>query len=190
MMHMKIIYGGSFNPPTIAHFQIAKALLARFTEAEFSFLPTNNFYEKDNLKDFHYRLEMLAILCKKLDGRATINDFELSLDRFYGTWYTLKHFPDSYFVIGADNLETIHNWINYPQVVVDNKFIVMPRNKIAIESIFQKNDVLKNNRQNFMIVEEFPELDISSSAYRLSQDEKLLLPEVAKYIKEHNLYKE
>jgi nicotinate-nucleotide adenylyltransferase len=187
---MQIIYGGSFNPPTIAHYEIAKTLLARFPEAEFSFLPANNFYEKDNLKDFHYRLEMLKILCEHLGARAKINDFELSLDRYYGTWYTLQHFPGSYFVIGADNLQTIENWINYPQVVLENKFIVLPRNRIDLASIFQSNEVLRNNKQNFLLIDDFPELDVSASAYRLTQDDSLLLPEVAKYIKEHNLYKE
>lgn len=187
---MNIIYGGTFNPPTIAHYQIAKELLLRYPEANFSFLPANNFYEKDNIKDFHFRKEMLELLCERLGKKAMINDFELHLDRYYGTYYTLKHFPNSHFVIGADNLQSISTWINYPQVVIDNLFIVIPRDSIDIEKSFQENEVLEKNRSNFIIIEDFKPLSISSTIYRQTKDESYLLPEVANYIKKHQLYKE
>ncbi len=187
---MQIIYGGSFNPPTLAHFLIARFIMEKFPKDDFIFLPTNNFYEKDNLKDFRIRLKLLRIMGKKLGRRAKISDFELKLDHYYGTAYTLGHFPDSWFVLGADNLQTIHTWINYPNVVKNNHFLVVPRNGIDIEAIFQSNPVLAENRTQFTILFDFKEVYISSSEYRKTQDPQYLLPEVAEYIAKNQLYKE
>jgi nicotinate-nucleotide adenylyltransferase len=187
---MTILYGGSFNPPTIAHYKIACYLLDKFSEAKLQFLPANNFYEKDNLKDYHYRCQMLELLCQRLGERASINDFEIRLDKYYGSWYTIKHFPNAYFVIGADNLLTIHTWINYPAVVREGRFLVIPRDQIDIEAVFEENPVLRENRDKFLILDDFPEIEVSSSLYRKTKDEKYLLPEVAEFIRKNDLYKE
>ncbi|MDD4000912.1 MAG: nicotinate (nicotinamide) nucleotide adenylyltransferase [Bacilli bacterium] len=185
-----LLYGGSFNPPTVAHYLVARHLLLKYPKAELHFLPTNNFYPKDNLKDYQYRYEMLEILCRRLGSRAKVNDFELHLDKYYGTYYTLEHFPNAYFIIGADNLLNIDTWINYPMVIEKNKFIILPRNNIDIEAIIEKSPTLKANRDNFIIIENFSSVDISSSQYRQTKNIKYLLPEVAKYIKDNNLFKE
>lgn len=187
---MKILYGGSFNPPTMAHFQIARFLLEKFPEAELEFLPVNNFYEKDNLKDFRERQEMLEILCRKLGARARVNSFESTLDKYYGTWHTLRHFPDSWFVIGTDNLASLPTWINYPAVAKENRFLVIPRPGVDSEEVFRKNPDLEECRNNFLVLADFPETAISSSLYRKTRDEKYLLPEVAEYIRKNYLYKE
>lgn len=187
---MTILYGGSFNPPTIAHYKIASYLLDKFPDAKLEFLPANNFYEKNNLKDYHYRWQMLELLCARLGKRASINDFEIRLNKYYGTWYTIKHFPEAYFVIGADNLLTLHTWINYPAVVRKTRFLVIPRDQIDIEAVFQENSILRENRSNFTILADFPKIDASSSNYRKTKDEKYLLPEVAEFIRKNELYKE
>lgn len=187
---MTIIYGGSFNPPTLAHFEIAKYILEKFPNCDFYFLPTNNSYNKAHLNDFHYRLKMLEIMCEKLGKNAKVSDFEGKLDKYYGTYYTLKHFPDPYFVMGADNFLTIESWINFPNIIRDFKFIIIPRDKINIENFIDKNPVIKQFKNNFIILDEFKELDLSSTVYRKTKDNSLLLEEVAKFIKENNLYKE
>lgn len=187
---MTIIYGGSFNPPTLAHFEIAKYIIKRYPNSEFYFLPTNNLYNKDNLKDFNLRVEMLEIVCANLDGRAKVSDFEGKLDKYYGTYYTLSHFEDPHFVMGADNFKSITSWINYPNIVIDFKFIIIPRDDIDIEEIIENDHNLKNNRNNLIILDKFTEIDLSSSIYRKTKDSRLLLKEVAEFIKNNNLYKE
>ncbi|MGD9604629.1 MAG: nicotinate-nicotinamide nucleotide adenylyltransferase [Bacilli bacterium] len=187
---MQIIYGGSFNPPTIAHVQIAKFLLMKFPEAEFIFLPTNNFYIKDSLKDFKLRVQMLEIICNKLDNRPQISDFELKLDRFYGTDYTLNHFPNAFFVIGADNLLTISNWLNFPNVVINHQYIVIPRNNLNTDEIMNNDPILNKYRHHFMVLNDFHEIYVSSSDYRKTKNNDLLIPEIANFIKENHLYKE
>ncbi|HEY8395646.1 MAG TPA: hypothetical protein VIK96_02605, partial [Bacilli bacterium] len=123
-------------------------------------------------------------------NRAKVNDFEIRLDKYYGTWYTLKHFPNSLFVIGADNLQTLHTWINYPAVVKENRFLVIPRPNVDIDAVFREDPLLREYRDNFLVLADFPEIAVSSSLYRETKDEKYLLPEVAEFIRKNDLYKE
>lgn len=187
---MNIIYGGSFNPPTLAHYKIAKYILDKFPESQLYFLPTNNVYNKSGLKDFNYRIKMLEILCTKIGSRAKVSDFEGKLDKYYGTYYTLSHFDNPYFVMGADNFKSISTWINYPNIIKDFKFIIIPRDNIDIEDIILNDEFLSKYKSNFIILDEFKEIDLSSSNYRLTLNSNLLLNEVEEFIKENNLYKE
>jgi len=187
---MTIIYGGSFNPPTIAHFEIAKYILDKFKEADFYFLPTNNSYNKNGLDDFYLRVKMLDLLCERLGSRARVSVFEGQLDKYYGTYYSLSHFQDPYFVIGADNFKTITTWINYPKIVNDFKFIIIPRSSINIEEIFANDKDLRETRNNFIVLDKFKEINLSSSEYRKTKNSNLLIDEVDSFIKQNNLYKE
>lgn len=92
--------------------------------------------------------------------------------------------------MGADNLAEIEKWIKYPDVVYQNQFIIMPREDYDIEAIIESNEVLKKTRNHFIILNEFDKIYISSTAYRLSKDDSLLLEEVADYIKANQLYQE
>ena len=185
---MKILYGGSFNPPTLAHFQIALPA-GEISGSGLEFLPVNNFYEKDNLK-----VSGKGRKCWKSSvgngSQGEVNSFESTLDKYYGTWHTLRHFPDSWFVIGTDNLASLPTWINYPAVAKENRFLVIPRPGVDSEEVFRKNPDLEECRNNFLVLADFPETAISSSLYRKTRDEKYLLPEVAEYIRKNYLYKE
>lgn len=187
---MNILYGGTFNPPTQAHYEIAQHLLLSFPKAKLIFLPTASHYNKENIIDFEHRFEMLRILGQKLGSRVEVSDFESKLDKYYGTAYTLQHFNHPYFVMGADNLLTIESWINYPNIVIENKFIVFPRDDIDLDNFFINNPVLQKYRENFIVMNNFNNIYISSSEYRKTKNEDLLIPEINQYIKKNNLYKE
>ncbi|HHU55802.1 MAG TPA: nicotinate (nicotinamide) nucleotide adenylyltransferase [Acholeplasmataceae bacterium] len=186
---MQILFGGAFNPPTIAHYEIIKYLLEKFEDAQIILLPTNQYYHKNDLAPFQDRFNMLDILCQKLNSkRVTISDYEAKLDKYYGTYYILKAFNHPYFVIGADSLKNIDKWIKYPDIVIENKFIVFPRDNINIKGIMENNPILKKYNNNFIILENFRKLNISSTMFRKDKENKYLLEEVAQYIKENNLY--
>lgn len=185
---MKIIYGGSFNPPTIAHYQIGEYLLNKYPEANLIFLPTSSLYHKDNLASDKDRLAMLQIMCDKLGPRACVSDFEINLDGYYGTSYTLSNFPNSYFVMGADNLETFYKWINYPSVIAKNKFMIIPRDNVNIDDIIGSDDFLKKYKNNLVILNDFPKISISSTNYRRTKNDDYLIQEINNYIYNNNLY--
>lgn len=186
---MQILYGGAFNPPTLAHYEIIKFLLANFPDSNIILLPTNNYYKKLDLAPFKNRYEMLKIMCKNFkSNRVSVSNYEETLDKYYGTYYILKTFNHPYFVIGADSLQNIHQWIKFPEVVIENKFIVFPRDNYDIKSIIANNEILHKCKNNFIIIENFRKLNISSTTFRSKHDANLVLEEVYQYIKENNLY--
>ncbi len=187
---MKIIYGGSFNPPTIAHYQISQMILDKFPDSKIIFVPTSTNYEKTDLHDDKHRLEMLKIMCDKLGNRASISTYELDSPTYLGTYYTLKHFGDCYFLMGADNFDYIDKWMHFPDIVVENKFIVIPRDNYDIEKKFKENAILNKYRNHFIIFNDFNKIFISSSEYRQTKNSNLLLEEIKEYIEKNDLYKE
>ena len=187
---MRIIYGGAFNPPTKAHYEIAKYIIEKYPECEFIFMPAGNVYNKPGLEKEHHRLDMLQLVCEKLDNKAIVSTFEFDQEKFCGTYCTMEQYQGAYFLMGADNLAEIEKWIKYPDVVYQNQFIIMPREHYDIEAIIEANEVLKKTRNHFIILDEFDKIYISSTAYRLKKDDSLLLEEVANYIKANHLYQD
>lgn len=184
---MKILYGGAFNPPTIAHVKIIKLLLNKYRDAKIIIIPSNNDYKSISNIDFIHRMNMIEIIKNHINSdRLIISDFELTLDKYYGTYYTLKHFNHPSFVIGSDQLNKIDTWIKYPEVVKENKFIVIPRVGYNMNEIL--NSKLKGYKDNFTIIDEFDLMDISSTEFRRDKEQDLVLKEVYKYIKDNNLY--
>lgn len=184
---MKVLYGGSFNPPTRAHLKIAEKIYEKFDVEEFVFLPTANNYQKPNLAPICDRITMLTFICKHLKN-ASVSDFEAKISEYKGTSYTLECFPGFYFVMGADNFDYIEKWINYPEVIIKNKFIIVPRDKYDFEKKFKSEYYLNKYRDNFIILD-IEDIDMSASLFRINNDRDLVIDEVYDYIKEHSLYK-
>ena len=184
---IKVLFGGSFNPPTKAHYEIAKFIIDKFEVSDFVFLPTGNVYNKPNLIDCKYRIEMLELVCDELNN-ASVSDYEMKQKEYLGTYKTLQDFNEYYFLMGADNFITLHSWINYPKVVIDNKFIVINRNNIDCNQYMAKKEEVLKNKYNFIFVDEFKEIDISSTKYHQTKDKNLLLDSVSNYIDLNEIY--
>ena len=183
-----IIYGGAFNPPTIAHKQIGEYLLNKYKDKKIIYLPTNSFYNKEDLASFRDRYNMTKLLVKDLGKRVEVSKYEGKEHEFSGTYYTLIHYKHPYFVIGADSLKNLPSWIEGKKLIEENHFIVFPRKGYDINEIL-KLDIIKDNINNFIIESSFDENDISSSIFRSLKDEKVLTEEVKNYIKKKGLYR-
>ena len=59
---MEVVYGGCFNPPTIAHQEIISYLANHYDKV--ILIPTGNDYNKVGLIDYKNRVEMLNIIIK------------------------------------------------------------------------------------------------------------------------------
>lgn len=184
--NINVIFGGSFNPPTVAHYEISKQIIEYFNVLDFVFMPTGNNYSKPELIKASHRYNMLELVCKKLKN-ARVSDFEMTQEKYKGTYYMLEHFKGYYFVLGADNVKDIVNWINFPKVVSDNKFIVLNRNNIDLSKILNQEKLI-NYKDNFIIFNDFTVSDVSSSKYRMSLDPKYVLEEVHEYCVVNKLY--
>ena len=185
---MVILYGGAFNPPTIAHLEIIKYLRLKYPKAHILVMPTNNKYKDEKLVDYKYRYRMVELLVKGLDN-IEVSDFELKQnDKYLGTADTLSKLNHPYFVMGADALSKIMTWINPENLIKDNHFLVFPRDNIDLEEVINNNDLLKKYKNHFKIIDDFKEIDCSSTSFRQLKDKNLVTSEVYEYIKDNNLY--
>jgi len=185
---VNIIFGGSFNPPTIAHMKIAEYLLDSFPKATLTFLPNGNRYHRKTLIDATHRIHMLQLMADRFPKRVRISDHEAVQETFLGTYHTLKQFERPYFVIGLDSLATIETWIEAEKLVRENDFLVIPRKGYTFESILEQSALLKENAFRFTLLNHFPVCDASSSAFRKTKNFDYLIPEIKQYIIDHQLY--
>ncbi len=58
-------FGGSFNPPTNAHINLAKRALEECELDKVIFVPIGDFYEKAGLVSGKHRYNMLKIACER-----------------------------------------------------------------------------------------------------------------------------
>lgn len=177
---MLLVYGGAFNPPTIAHYDIAKLLIDKFN-CNFLFVPVGNSYQKSELISFKDRYNMVEIIANKLNSKVL--DIEDN-SKYLGTYDLLNKLKeedsDIYFVLGADNLINLNNWINAKKLISEFKFIVLTREDIKIDlSMF-------SHPNNFTIIN--IEYDVSSSDYRNNLNNNIIDQDVLKYIQKNNLY--
>ncbi len=181
-----IVYGGSFNPPTVAHQKITKYLSEKYPDKEIIVLPTSNNFKK-NMETFDDRMAMSAYMCEGLKN-VSLSDYGCNESEQNGTYHTLKHFKNPYFVLGADVLCNMVEWTNGALLIKENNFIIFPRYNINIYQVLKENR-LEEYYNNFTIVDDFKETIISSSLYRQTKDSSLISKEVKEYIDKHNLYK-
>jgi len=189
---MIVIFGGAFNPPTIAHQKIAQHILKRHEVTELLFVPVGDNYQKAQLIPAVHRVKMLSLMCDEL-ANASVDATEINATRALKTVETLKILQDKYpgeplaFVMGADNLHDLANWHGYEDLINQFTIIVFNRKQRDVEGFISNN--FAGAASNFLIIQDFEELDISSTQYRSDvKQSELLLSTVRDYIKENNLY--
>ena len=178
------VYMGSFNPPHKGHIKVVNYLLDKNIVDKVLIVPTINYWDKNNLIDINDRINMLKfyendnILVDNED-----NNYCYTIDLVYAL---KEKYPNDelYLIIGADNIIEFHKWKNY-QELLDNKIIVMSRNNIDVLPYVEKL-----GKDNFIIINDFPYIDISSTKLRNNLDSKYLDKKVLSYIKANNLYEE
>ena len=153
---MKIgFFGGSFNPPTNAHINLAKKALEKCLIDKIIFVPMGDLYEKENLAKAQERYNMLKIICSK-DNRLEVSDVELKINKNLTTIEAFrlieKLYPDDdkYFLMGADNFVKIVNWEESEQLINKYKYIVFERENIDLKKYIDEN--LKKQTINVYII--------------------------------------
>jgi len=190
---MVVVFGGAFNPPTVAHREIYFLIDKLIGFDYFIFLPVSNKYNKSTLISDNYRLEMLELLIQELP-KAKLSLLEIDDNNFLGTYESLKRLKADYpndeiaFIIGSDNLLKIKHWINAEALVTEFKFIVINRNRQDAKKIIETNPLLRANSENFKILTGFNQY-VSSSAFRDSLDPSYVPDQIYQYIMKKDLYR-
>ena len=179
-------FGGCFNPPTIAHMEIAKIALEQCNLDKIVFVPMGNKYSKKDLIDFEFRFEMLKLCCSD-NIKLEVSDMQKDQDeRTYAidTFKLIeKKYSDSenFYIMGIDNFIGMKNWKLYEELINQYQYIV-----------FKRGNILELEKYNNVQFIDF-EYDISSSYIReLLKTGKsvngLLNKDVEQYIKDKGLY--
>lgn len=193
---MKIgIFGGSFNPPHNMHKQIALDLINNKYLDKVIYVPTGNYYQKDDLIPAPIRYNMLKIMTKDYPN-LEVSDYEIKNKLVY-TYQTLDYFRQKYpkdqiyFICGTDNLKELYTWKNYKHILTNYKLLVIKRNHDQVEEILKYYQEYSNN----IIILNLLQSRISSTTIRekisnnYEPTSKELDKNVLNYIKKKSLYK-
>lgn len=190
-------FGGSFNPPTIAHERLAEEIAEKFNLDKVYFVPVGNSYRKNGLIDENKRFEMLStIKNRKID----VLDIELNLNKEISTIDAFNLInnkflnSENYFILGGDNLEKLPNW-KKAESCLENNIIAIKRGK-DLENIIDENELLKKHKNKIFAFNTNKLYNYSSTEVRealKSKDmntlQKMLNKKVYLYIEQNNLYK-
>ncbi|HEX7018205.1 MAG TPA: nicotinate (nicotinamide) nucleotide adenylyltransferase [Patescibacteria group bacterium] len=138
-MHI-ILFGGTFDPPHLAHTQMVQQLLDQQLADEVWYVPvgsqhTKHFTDK-KMTAIEHRLAMLKLI---LVPRTKVETFEVTSGKPSHTDLTLRSLraqhPQHTFswLIGSDQLAKLHLWIQedgsptFPSILKEFDFYVYPR---------------------------------------------------------------
>lgn len=134
------ILGGAFDPPTLAHVRIAQYVLnTSKTFDEVWLLPCYKHMHGKEMASVEHRFRMLEIACQ-VDARVKPCDYEIRKKLRGETYQTVKLFLEEQFakdeydfswIIGMDNANEFHKWVNYECLEKMIRFVVVPRDGYA-----------------------------------------------------------
>lgn len=145
---MKIaVYSGSFDPLHIGH-QAIMEYLTREKDFDWVYLvvsPQNPLKDPSKALNARARYEAAIEAVKRHpDLHVWVDDVELEMDPPHYTIRTLdalkRREPDNDFtlVMGADNLEGIRRWRDFPRILSEYGVVVYPRKGYDIDSVKEK----------------------------------------------------
>jgi nicotinate-nucleotide adenylyltransferase len=190
---MIVVFGGAFNPPTIAHKAIYSHITSQLNVELFIYLPVSNHYTKRSLESNFHRMQMLNVMTKSFDN-VIVSPMEFEDPEYFGTYQSLIRIQERYpknevvFVIGADNLYKLHKWINAEALLSEFRFIVLSRDIVPMDELFRNDPFLKRHQKQFILLSPFQSI-VSSTEFRESFNPELVDKAVFEYIKLHNLYR-
>lgn len=190
------IFGGTFNPPHIAHLIHAESVREQMSLDKVIFVPSGKPPLKNDVNvSAEHRLNMAKIAFER-DDNFEVSDIELfnNGEKTYTVDTLLKlrekyknDFVKLFLIIGMDNLIDLHLWKTPGKLFGICEVIVINRPGYYIDKV--TNEFVK--RVTYVPV---PSIDISSSQIRdlIHQNKTIkyqILPEVEEYILKNNLYK-
>lgn len=191
-------FGGSFNPVTKAHIELAIEVLNKYKLDKVIFVPMGDNYNKKGLISEKHRYNMLKLATKEYD-KLEVSDIELNKDKSLTTLEAFSMIEEKYknaekyYIMGADNLNKMIQSKDFEILVENYKYIIIGRNSINCEEVIKKNETLKKHANNFIIMENKNHNETSSTLVRNSlkqnsTNEYEVDENVLHYIENNKLY--
>ncbi|ANZ22640.1 nicotinate-nicotinamide nucleotide adenylyltransferase [Buchnera aphidicola (Diuraphis noxia)] len=209
MKKLYAIFGGNFDPIHYGHIHLSKQLLKELSLKKIIFLPNENPPHKKKTKtSIVDRLKMIKLAINN-HPFFQISYLETNTKKFFYTVDTLKKirtkigFLDSLcFIIGEDNLENLHLWKNWKEILLYSHLLIYPRTHIKTNlkikhwiNSHRVTDCSLLHKKSFGLIfcSNMNTINISSSEIRDNylkgkNPHKLLPPIVHQYILSKKLY--
>lgn len=210
---------GSFNPPTLGHLRMARAIIDREIVDEIWFVLTPNNPHKDEttLAKPTSRFRMLKLMLSGVDddnekykGKLIPFGIEFTLKKPQYTAQTLRailkndYNCDFKIIIGTDVFRELHTWKDIDWIAENFSFIIARRDatQIAGSEIMHKLKELKAQGHFSSVIGKIRIVSGWTDKHEYSATEvrhyvkngicidAMVHPEVASYIKDNNLYRQ
>ena len=193
-MGITAIFGGTFNPFHIGHYEMLKALQEDENIEEIWIMPDNIPPHKvcDFLAGNSARIEMCKIAAEDFKkAKVCLIEFEREGKSYsYDTVLELKQkFPQRQFafVCGGDMFISFDKWYRYEELMKLVDFIVFKRSDTDVEVFSECVKRFSKMGMNITVKEEeIP--NVSSTQFRKSNLYSLLPEKIYKYIKDSGIY--
>lgn len=182
------LFGISADPPTIGHRAIVEWLATRFDKV--AVWAADNPFKQGQTPLVH-RQAMLALLldairqdyanvclCSHLSHQRSLNSVRLAQQDWPQAQFTL--------VVGSDVLESLPNWYRIDELLSAVHLQIVPRPGFPVSRVHLST--LQTLTRQFTVAADFVGPNVSSTAYRQTQAEEGMIPEIAAYIRQHGLY--
>ncbi len=186
----RALFGGTFDPPHLAHTQLAALAVAEVGLDEVIFLPCHQSPHKQELPQASDadRLAMLRLATQGL-AWAKVSDWELRRAQRSFSWETAEHFAAAapgeplYWILGVDQWRALEKWSHPEKLAELLTFIVLgrggevPDNKPGWRGVFLPGQIPGSGTE------------IREQLARNGEVRGVLHPEVIDFIRRKNLYR-
>ena len=188
------IFGGTFNPFHIGHYEMLEALQSDDSIDEIWIMPDKipPHKECDFLASDNDRIEMCRIVSKDF-SKAKLCLIEFEREGKIYTYDTIRYLNERYsstkfiFVCGGDMLVYFDKWYRYEDLMKLIPFIVFKR---ANTNISEFESCIEKFRKMGMKIDVKDEIisNVSSTQFRKDNLSEILPEKVYNYIKERGIY--
>lgn len=196
------LFGGTFDPIHKGHTHIARAFADELKLDSVIFLPAGDPYHKDGTQTpAEHRLAMTE-LAAAADPRFAVSDCDIVRGGATYTFDTVQIFRQQFpaarlwWLLGSDSLMKLHTWKKWQTLVKQTHIAVAMREGDSLGQTPRElhawlGEALQNGSVRIL---QAPLYDISSTQIRQdirngSLPDGLIPPQVARYIREHGLYR-
>jgi nicotinate-nucleotide adenylyltransferase len=182
------LFGTSADPPTTGHQAIVEWLATRFDTV--AVWAADNPFKSGQTPLFH-RQAMLALLLERV-GQKYSNVLlcaHLGHARsLHSVHLAQKDWPDAqlFLVVGTDVLNSLPTWYRIGELLKVVHLQIVPRPGFPVNSEDLK--ALQALGAQISIAADFIGPDVSSTTYRQTKTEAVMIPAIATYIRQHGLY--
>lgn len=194
------VYGGTFNPPHVAHVRVAEHFAKAMALDELIIIPSNLPPHKEfsGTVRADERLEMTRLAFSHIDS-ATVSDIEMKRGGKSYTVDTLRALSsvdsDLYFLLGTDMLLTLDSWY-MPDEIFKLATICYVRREsdpeVALELLRKENEYMERFGAKIVAIDA-DVIEISSTEIRNALkggvDNEMIPKSVLEYIRQRGLYR-